>query len=547
MIIVGAGPAGLSAAIYTARAGCKVLVMEKAVVGGQINITEEVINYPGIFRTDGKSLTSGMREQAEAFGAEFINCEVLSMELEGHIKRLHTTAGIFETIGVILATGANPRKIGFKGEKEFQGRGVAYCATCDGEFFTGMDIFVIGGGFAAVEEGIFLTRYGKTVNIIVRGEDFTCPKPVSDEIKKYGNINVSYNTELIEVGGKNTLEYAVFADRKTGDTRVYRPREGESFGVFVFAGYVPNTAWMGDEPLRNDQGYIITDSTGKTDKEGVYAAGDVCVKELRQVVTAVSDGATAATALEKYVALVHDKYSIPELKDKKTRARGYGDPAEKASESSAKSTEEKTFISSEIKAQLIPVFEKFEDRVIVRACLDESPLAMEMKGFMEELKDLSPKLICEIRENEMKEDMELPVIKLLREDGEDPGIAFHGIPGGHEFNSFIVALYNLSTGVKDPGKETEDIIKNISAPLSMKIFVSLSCTMCPETVMSAQKLAALSPKVRAEMFDLGHWPEYRKKYNIMSVPCTVINDSRVVFGKKSLPELADIIKEEQKA
>ena len=226
MIIVGAGPAGLSAAIYTARAGCKVLVMEKAVVGGQINITEEVINYPGIFRTDGKSLTSGMREQAEAFGAEFINCEVLSMELEGHIKRLHTTAGIFETIGVILATGANPRKIGFKGEKEFQGRGVAYCATCDGEFFTGMDIFVIGGGFAAVEEGIFLTRYGKTVNIIVRGEDFTCPKPVSDEIKKYGNINVSYNTELIEVGGKNTLEYAVFSDRKTGDTRVYRPREG---------------------------------------------------------------------------------------------------------------------------------------------------------------------------------------------------------------------------------------------------------------------------------------------------------------------------------
>ena len=163
VIIVGGGPAGLSAAIYMARARYKVLVMEKEKIGGQITITSEIVNYPGVEQSSGKDLTHSMKEQAEAFGAEFAMAEVLDLDLDQDIKVLHTTAGEYKALGVVLATGANPRKLGFKGEKEFQGRGVAYCATCDGEFFTGLEVFVIGGGFAAVEEGIFLTKYAKKV------------------------------------------------------------------------------------------------------------------------------------------------------------------------------------------------------------------------------------------------------------------------------------------------------------------------------------------------------------------------------------------------
>ena len=158
VIIIGGGPAGLSAAIYTARARYRVLVVEKAGVGGQITITSEVVNYPGVESASGSELTRAMKKQAENFGAEFLMAEVLDVELEGDIKTLHTTAGDYQALGVVIATGANPRKLGFKGEKEFQGRGVAYCATCDGEFFTGMEVFVIGGGFAAVGGGLFLTK-----------------------------------------------------------------------------------------------------------------------------------------------------------------------------------------------------------------------------------------------------------------------------------------------------------------------------------------------------------------------------------------------------
>lgn len=173
VVVIGAGPAGLSAAIYAARAKYKVLVLEKDKIGGQITITSEIVNYPGVELSGGRELTEHMRVQAEGFGAEFAIAEVLDMELDKDRKLLHTTKGDYEALGVILAPGANPRKLGFKGEKEFQGRGVAYCATCDGEFFTGKDVFVIGGGFAAVEEGMFLTKYARKVTMIVREPDFT--------------------------------------------------------------------------------------------------------------------------------------------------------------------------------------------------------------------------------------------------------------------------------------------------------------------------------------------------------------------------------------
>lgn len=173
-VIVGGGPAGLTAALYLARARYRVVVVEKEHFGGQITITAEVVNYPGVARTSGTALTEAMRQQAQSFGAEFLLAEVQSLRMDGDIKTVHTSRGVLKCFGVLLATGAHPRTVGFAGEEEFRGRGVAYCATCDGEFFTGKDVFVVGGGFAAAEESVFLAKYARHVTILLRESDFTC-------------------------------------------------------------------------------------------------------------------------------------------------------------------------------------------------------------------------------------------------------------------------------------------------------------------------------------------------------------------------------------
>ena len=174
VVVIGGGPAGLTAALYLARAKYRVVVVEKEHFGGQITITHEVVNYPGVERTSGTALTESMRKQAENFGAEFMLAQVEGLDMQGDVKTVKTSRGDLKTFGVLLATGAHPRMIGFKGEEEFRGRGVAYCATCDGEFFTGKEVFVVGGGFAAAEEAVFLTKYASHVTILVREPDFTC-------------------------------------------------------------------------------------------------------------------------------------------------------------------------------------------------------------------------------------------------------------------------------------------------------------------------------------------------------------------------------------
>lgn len=559
VIIVGGGPAGLSAAIYMARARYKVLVMEKEKIGGQITITSEIVNYPGVEKTSGKELTHSMKEQAEAFGAEFLMAEVLDMELDQDIKVLHTTAGEYRALGVVLATGANPRKLGFTGEKEFQGRGVAYCATCDGEFFTGMEVFVIGGGFAAVEEGIFLTKYAKKVTMIVREEDFTCAKTVADQVKKEDKIQVFFHTEIVEAGGEGMVSHAKFRNNQTGETWTHEAGEDGGFGIFVFAGYVPNTSWMGGKVACNEQGYLITDENRKTNIDGVYGAGDVCIKNLRQVVTAVSDGAVAATSLEKHVSVIHDRLQIPELPRKNAdlsrlnASESDGADREERNHGAAQtagsdSTGNNGFLSDEIRSQLAGLFPKFAEKVIIRAELDDSPLAGEMSGFLGELEGLTDKVICirqkvgeeEKREREAKGEL-FPAFCLEREDGSAGNILFHGVPGGHEFNSFIVALYNVA----GPGQPVDEGLKQqiqaINQDINVKVMVSLSCTMCPEVVMAAQRAASLSERVTGEMVDLMHYPELKKQYKIMSVPCMVVNNSHVYFGKKNLEEVARIL------
>lgn len=532
MIIVGAGPAGLSAAIYMARAKYRVLVLEKEKIGGQITITEEIVNYPGVKRTSGKELTEAMRAQAEAFGAEFAIAEVLDMELEGDIKSISATNGKYRALSVVLAVGANPRKLGFKGEKEFQGRGVAYCATCDGEFFTGMNVFVIGGGFAAVEEGIFLTKYAKHVKLIVREDDFTCAKTVSDKLKQAKNIDAVFNTEIVEISGGASPEKAVFKNNMTGEITEYNAAEEGSFGVFVFAGYVPNTKWLPSSVKLNEHGYIITDEDRKTNIDGVYAAGDVCVKNLRQVVTAVSDGAVAATAAEKRVSDIHEKLGLPEFEIKRS-VSGSETPKPSASEGGH------GFFDAQTKSQLDAVFKKFAAPVKLKAWLDGSSLSDEIRGFLNELTSLTDKVSWAAGEGSAPDIM--PSIELCRADGTSSGIQFHGVPGGHEINSFIIAMYNTA----GPGQKLDSTLagrmQEINRNINIKILVSLSCTMCPETVMSAQRIAASSNHVTAEMIDLPQFPDLKEKYKVMSVPCMVINDRDVVFGKKNLQEVLDII------
>lgn len=551
VIIVGAGPAGLSAAIYAARAKYRVLVLEKEKIGGQITITSEIVNYPGVEISDGEGLTSSMKVQAENFGAEFAIDEVTDMELEGDIKNIHTKNGDYRTLGVVIAVGANPRRLGFPGEEEFKGRGVAYCATCDGEFFTGKEVFVVGGGFAAVEEGIFLTKYARKIIMIVREEDFTCAKTVAEQVKGYektGQIEVKFHTEVKEVGGSTVLSHAVFKDNLSGETWEYNLQEG--FGMFIFAGYVPNTKWLNNQVELDKQGYIVTDVNRKTSIDGVYAAGDVCIKNLRQVVTAVADGATAATSLEKYVLSVHERLGIPELtiksaNNKKTNGIGSMGSGEREGSSipnkNSKDDEINTgsFIPTDMHDKLKGIFGKFNSTVTIKAWLDGKELSKETEEFLRELEAITDKVMIEFHREGEGTEKYIPSMELYNAKGDYSGISFHGVPGGHEFNSFIIALYNVAGEGQAVTEKVMEKIESVRENTNIKIMVSLSCTKCPEVVMAAQRIASLNKNVQAEMFDLRHYPDIKERYSIMSVPCIIINDSKVLFGKKTMEEILE--------
>ncbi|SCY62154.1 FAD-dependent oxidoreductase [Ruminococcus sp. YE282] len=530
-IIVGGGPAGLTAAIYLARAQYRVLVIEKEKFGGQITITDEVVNYPGVEKTSGAALTQTMRSQAESFGAEFLLAQVTELLVDGDIKTVKTDKGEFSCFGILIATGAHPRMIGFPGESEFKGHGVAYCATCDGEFFTDKEVFVVGGGFAAAEESVFLTRYASHVTILVRGDDFTCAPTAAQAAKNHPKITVLTNTEVVEASGKDFLQKLVYKNNKTGEQTVFEP-QNDTFGIFVFAGYEPETALVKDKVNIDESGYIITDRAQKTNLDGVYAAGDVCQKNLRQVVTAVGDGATAATELEKHAAAMQSKTNI---RPEKPKAQN-----KKADESKNINVQSNIF-SPDMVAQLNAVFAKMENPLTLELHLDNGTVSVELKKYMEELAGLTDRLTLNIIENSEKSD--LPFVRVIRSDGSFSGLAFHGVPGGHEFTSFVLGLYNASGKGQPIDRGVEEKILSINKQTDMKIIVSLSCTMCPELVTAAQKAASINDKITAEVYDVSHFPKLKEKYNVMSVPCLVINNDKVSFGRKNISQLADILSE----
>ena len=538
VVIIGGGPAGLSAAIYLTRAKYRVLVLEREQFGGQITITHEVVNYPGVGKCSGKDLTDTMYLQAEYFGADFLMAEATELDLEEDVKIVHTNRGDFKCLGVLLATGAHPKMVGFKGEAEYRGRGVAYCATCDGEFFTGKEVFVIGGGFAAAEESIFLTKFASHVTILIRGEDFSCAEAVAEQARSHEKITVITNTVVEEVKGENGLNYIRYRNRTTDEITEYHAKEGEGFGVFVFVGYAPETDLVKDIAELNEQGYIITDKSQKTSVDGLYAAGDICIKPLRQVVTATSDGALAATELEKYVAKVQSRTGL-RTQDPVIREKVFVGKAEKVS-GGDNATQSDGLFTPEMRTQLETVFERMENPLVLKLCLDNRPVSKELQEYITTLTAMTEKLSLELVTDNSDEFS--PCVKLYRDDIYT-GLAFHGVPSGHEFTSFVLGIYNAAGPGQSMDEDIRKRIKGIRNQVNIKILVSLSCTMCPDLVIAAQHMAAVGEHITTEVYDIHHYESLKNEYKVMSVPCMVINDEHVYFGKKNIQQILKIVEE----
>jgi len=303
VIIVGAGPAGLSAGLYSARAKMKTLILEKDRTGGQITGTEEVANYPGSIKdATGPTLVARMVEQAESFGAERLKADVIGFEFEGHLKIVKTDKGDYKTKSIILAMGARPRQLGVPKEKELTGKGISYCATCDAEFFTDLDVVVFGGGDTALEEAMFITKFARKVTIVHRREEFRAAKSIIEKAKNNSKIEFIFNSGAKQFIGDGLVQGLELENYITGTcTEILADENDGLMGVFVFVGYLPQTELVKDKLNCDTTGYIVTDELMQTGIPGVFAAGDIRAKSLRQVVTATADGAIAAVQAEKYV------------------------------------------------------------------------------------------------------------------------------------------------------------------------------------------------------------------------------------------------------
>jgi len=303
LIVIGAGPAGLSAALYAGRSKLSTLVLEKSKTGGQIVITHEVANYPGSVReATGPSLIARMVEQVKEFGAEIKSDAVIDVDFSGDLKIIKGEKEEYQAKAVIIATGATHRKMGCPGETELTGKGVSYCATCDADFFEDFEVFVIGGGDTAVEEAIYLTKFARKVTLVHRRDELRAAKSIQEKAFANKKMHFMWDSVVEELKGDGILETAVFKNVKTGELKEYNADEEDgTFGLFAFVGYVPHSDTFKGHIVMDDWGYIKTDEDMKTNIEGVFAAGDIRPKALRQVVTATADGAIAATTAEKYM------------------------------------------------------------------------------------------------------------------------------------------------------------------------------------------------------------------------------------------------------
>lgn len=301
--ILGAGPAGLAAGIYAARAKLSAVIIDKGIDGGQIAVAHEIENYPGQAeeRESGQQLTARMAAQAKRFGCERVSDLITSCELDGPVKTLHGAKESYRARTLILCTGAITRKLGCKNEEKYIGRGLSYCAVCDAAFFEGLDIYSVGGSSIALEEALFLSKFGRSVTVVHKGKRLSAGRELIERAEAAGNISVLLNTEITELGGAELLSEITLKDTLTGETRTVSasPEDG-LLGCFCFTGQ--RTTGMLDGLLEMENGYIRTDEKMASSVPGVFAAGDVRVTPLRQVVTACADGAIAAMQCEKYIS-----------------------------------------------------------------------------------------------------------------------------------------------------------------------------------------------------------------------------------------------------
>ncbi len=296
--IIGGGPAGLTAGMYAARSRLKVTLLERLAPGGQVLTTEWVENYPGFPQgVSGPELMDAMRSQAERFGLSIQRREVQDLALAGEIKRLHTAKGTIEARTVILCTGAQPRKLEVEGERRFTGKGVSYCATCDGPFFEDLPIVVVGGGDMAVEESLYLTKFGNVVYLVHRRDQLRATKLLQERLLANQKVKVIWDSVVEAIEGSDLVEGVRLRNCKSGqESRL------EANGVFVFVGTVPVTGFLGKQLELDPAGFIVTDRQMATSLPGVFAAGDVTSKPLRQISTAVGEGAAAEFSAEKYLS-----------------------------------------------------------------------------------------------------------------------------------------------------------------------------------------------------------------------------------------------------
>lgn len=296
-MIIGAGPAGMTATLYAARSNLKVALLERGIYGGQMNNTAEIENYPGYARISGPELAEKMFEPLENLGVEHLFGQVEKIEDHGNYKKIITEDGAFETKTVILASGANHRHLGVPGEEEYNSRGVSYCAVCDGAFFRGEDLLVVGGGDSAVEEAIFLTRFAKSVTIVHRRDQLRAQKLLQERAFANEKISFIWDSVVKEIKGDDRRVTSVaFENVKTGQIS-----ESDFGGVFVYVGLDPVSDFVKDLGICDEAGWIVTDQHMKTAIDGIYAIGDVRQKDLRQITTAVGDGAVAGQEVYKYI------------------------------------------------------------------------------------------------------------------------------------------------------------------------------------------------------------------------------------------------------
>lgn len=298
MIIVGGGPGGYTAALYGARAGLDVLIIERLSAGGQMNLTGQIDNYPGFPEgVDGFQLSYNMQQQAERFGAKTKYAEVLELQLEGEEKSVRTNEGTYLAKTVVISTGANPRQLGVERENEMIGRGVGYCAHCDGGFYRGKRVVVVGGGNSAVAEALYLSRIAREVILVHRRDTLRATQIYLKPLQEASNIRILWDSEVAELVGDEVLSEVKIRNLKTGEVQLL-----EAQGLFVSIGRKPATDLVKEQLTLDGAGYIMAGEDTKTNIPGVYAVGDVRTKELRQIVTAVADGAMAAHVAEQFLA-----------------------------------------------------------------------------------------------------------------------------------------------------------------------------------------------------------------------------------------------------